>query len=94
MSSGDARELLERFFAPQVVDAFERLVDERVEAVSESVSREASSRIWLTCAEAGEELGCSAAAIRMRVQRGRLEARRQGRRLYVSAASIRSLSGG
>jgi len=94
MSSGHERELLQRLFAPEVVDALERLVDERVRGALESVSAAGSSRTWLTLEEAGRELGYSANAIRMRIGRGRLEARRQGRRVYVSAASIRSLSGG
>jgi excisionase family DNA binding protein len=43
---------------------------------------------WLTLAEAAERLGCSRDAVRMRVRRGRLEHRYQGRRLYVSAESV------
>jgi excisionase family DNA binding protein len=49
------------------------------------------SRRWLTVPEAAERLGCSADAVRMRCSRGRLEHRRQGRRLYVSAASVDEL---
>ncbi len=94
MSSGDAGALLEQLFSSEVVDAFERLIDERVREAFESARRTASSRTWLTLEEASQELGCSADAIRMRIRRGRLDARRQGRRLYVSAASIRTLSGG
>jgi excisionase family DNA binding protein len=48
-------------------------------------------RKWLTLAEAGDRLGVSADAVRMRVKRGRLAAERQGSRLYVSAASVESL---
>ena len=43
---------------------------------------------WLTLAEAAERLGCSPDAVRMRVKRGRLEHRYQGRRLYVSADAV------
>ena len=50
-----------------------------------------SDRKWLTVAEAARRLGCTADAIRMRCSRGRLEHRRQGRRLYVSAASVDQL---
>jgi excisionase family DNA binding protein len=50
-----------------------------------------SSKKWLTLDEAAVQLGCSRDAIRMRVVRGRLEARRQGRRLYVSAQSVQNL---
>ncbi len=49
-------------------------------------------RRWLTLDEAGERLGVSADAVRMRVRRGRLESRRQGRRLYVSADSVERLA--
>jgi excisionase family DNA binding protein len=49
------------------------------------------ARKWLTVSEAAELLGCSTDAIRMRCSRGRLEHRRQGRRLYVSAASVDQL---
>lgn len=47
---------------------------------------------WLTLPQAGERLGCSPDAVRMRVKRGRLEYKRQGRRLYVSRASVDALS--
>ncbi len=43
---------------------------------------------WLTVPQAAARLGCSADAVRMRVKRGRLEGRHQGRRLYVSAESV------
>jgi hypothetical protein len=46
---------------------------------------------WLTCQEAGERLGCSAAAVRMRHRRGRLRGKHQGSRLYISAASVGEL---
>lgn len=48
-------------------------------------------RRWLTVAEAGELLGCSPDAIRMRVKRGRLKHDRQGRRLYISADAVEQL---
>jgi DNA-directed RNA polymerase specialized sigma24 family protein len=49
------------------------------------------TRDWLTLTEAGDLLGCSADAVRMRARRGRLDCRHQGRRLYVSAASVEAL---
>jgi excisionase family DNA binding protein len=52
----------------------------------------ANGRAWLTLDEAAEQLGVSADAVRMRVKRGRLQSRRQGRRLYVSAASVERLA--
>jgi excisionase family DNA binding protein len=51
-------------------------------------NRLAERKPWLTLAEAAERLGCSTDAVRMRVKRGRLEHRRQGRRLYISAESL------
>ena len=47
-----------------------------------------ASRKWLTVEQAAERLACSPDAVRMRCSRGRLEHRRQGRRLYVSAESV------
>jgi excisionase family DNA binding protein len=43
---------------------------------------------WLTLEQAAARLGCSRDAVRMRVRRGRLEHRYQGRRLYVSADAV------
>ena len=70
------------------------------EAVIELIARRAADLVlaesqplpeWLTLAQAAERLGCTPDAVRMRVKRGRLEARRQGRRLYVSAESVERL---
>ena len=67
----------------------EALVQARVEqALAEHEQR---GRAWLTLTEAAERLGCTPDAVRMRIKRGRLEYRRQGRRLYVSAASVEQL---
>jgi excisionase family DNA binding protein len=49
-------------------------------------------RRWLTLEEAGQRLGCSPAAVRMRVTRGRLVVRRHGRRVYVSRESVDRLA--
>jgi hypothetical protein len=48
-------------------------------------------RRWLTLEEAGERLGCTAAAARMRYKRGRLRGKHQGRRLYIDARSVEDL---
>lgn len=89
-----ARDRLLATLSPeQFVAAVEQLVTERVQA--ELDARDAArpnGRAWLTLEEAGEKLGCSADAVRMRVRRGRLDSRRQGRRLYVSAASLERLA--
>lgn len=87
----DARARLELAMSPAIVDAIEQLVAQRVEEALAARDASASTRTWLTLEEAGEQLGCSADAVRMRVRRGRLEARRQGRRVYVSAASVERL---
>lgn len=64
---------------------FEALVQERVE---QTLIDRAPGRPWLTLREAAERLGCTPDAVRMRINRGRLDHRRHGRRLYVSAASV------
>jgi excisionase family DNA binding protein len=65
------------------------LVQSRIEqALAE---RQRSGATWLTLGEAAERLGCTPDAVRMRINRGRLEHRRHGRRLYVSAASVEQL---
>jgi excisionase family DNA binding protein len=93
--SAEARARLEQALAPELVAALERLVDERVAAaVAELEVASYGGRRWLTLSEAGERLGCSPDAVRMRVKRGRLEARRQGSRVYVSAASVDTLGQG
>jgi hypothetical protein len=78
--------------APELVDAFEELVAERVAAELARVEASRHGSRWLTLEKAGELLGCSPDAVRMRANRGRLETRRHGRRLYVSAASVAELA--
>src|SRR6266511_2193403 len=65
------------------------LVEARVD--QSLADRQRNGRAWLTLNEAAEQLGCTPDAIRMRIKRGRLEHRRHGRRLYVSAASVERL---
>jgi excisionase family DNA binding protein len=86
-----ARETLLRSLAPEVVEAIEQLIAERIAATLAEAAN-GDRRTWLTLDEAAERLGVTADAVRMRVQRGRLDARRQGRRLYVSAASVERLA--
>jgi excisionase family DNA binding protein len=86
------RERLATILAPELLNAFEELVAERV--VAELARLEASREngpAWLTLAQAADRLGCSRDAVRMRAKRGRLETRRHGRRLYISAASVAEL---
>jgi excisionase family DNA binding protein len=86
---GEVRARLEAVLAPNVVQLIEAFV---VQAVDTELARHApagrNDRKWLTLKEAGEQLGVSADAVRMRIKRGRLESRRHGRRIYVSTSSI------
>jgi excisionase family DNA binding protein len=84
---------LEALLAPAVVHALQDLVDERVRAElgAHAAAGTEHARRWFTIPEAAIALGCSPDAIRMRIARGRLEHRRQGRRVYVSAAAIDEL---
>jgi excisionase family DNA binding protein len=82
---------LDAFLGPQLVAAIERLVDERVAQAVAGLRVPEPLSPWLTVRQAAEMLGCSEAAVRMRINRERLEARRQGRRVYVSRASLVAL---
>jgi excisionase family DNA binding protein len=77
-------------FSADVVAALEALIDRRVAAALAEMQTANGSRTahWLTLEQAAERLGCTSDAVRMRVKRGRLEHRRQGRRLYVSAEGV------
>lgn len=83
-----AAEELAQLFAPHVLDLLERLIDERVEARLAALPTRDTGARWLTMEQAADRLGCSVDAVRMRAKRGRLEVRRQGRRVYVSAAGV------
>jgi excisionase family DNA binding protein len=87
------RERLAVVLAPDMLDALDELVAERVaaELACLPVSRDSGPR-WLTLEQAAERLNCSPAAVRMRANRGRLETRRHGRRVYVSSASVDELA--
>jgi excisionase family DNA binding protein len=79
---------LHSLFAPGLIAVIEQLVDERVAAALASMPTPDDGAPWLTLEQAAERLDCSTDAVRMRVKRGRLESRRQGRRLYVSRVSV------
>jgi hypothetical protein len=79
---------LELLLSPEALE----LLDEHVrrvvaEAVREELARQVPARRWLTLTEAAREYDCTIDAMRMRVKRGSIEARRQGRRVYVLADS-------
>jgi excisionase family DNA binding protein len=82
---------LDALLGPTLVAAIERLVDERVALAVAGLQVPAPPAPWLTVAQAAALLGCSPEAVRMRIRRGRLETRRQGRCLYVSRASVVNL---
>jgi len=77
----------------ELVELLDAYVDERVATAIAELTPAATNGApeWLTLEQAGERLGCSADAVRMRVKRGRLEARHQGCRVYVSRASVDGL---
>ena len=85
------RDRLASVLAAEVLDALEGFVAEKV-AVELANRPNSPAAPWLTLDQAGELLGCSRDAVRMRIKRGRLESRRHGRRIYVSAASVAELA--
>jgi hypothetical protein len=87
----DARGRLAAVLAFELLDALDELVAERVAAELACLDASRGSPRWLTLEQAAAQLGCSPAAVRMRASRGRLEKRRHGRRLYVSASSVAEL---
>jgi excisionase family DNA binding protein len=77
-----AGEALLEALRPLVAELVERELDRRLDELHANAPR------WLTLDQAAERLGCSRDAVRMRVRRGRLEHRYQGRCLYVSADAV------
>ncbi len=91
-SKASARDRLAALLAPEVIDALDEFVAERVAAELACLDSGCDNDpAWLTVKQAGKRLDCSSDAVRMRAARGRLETRRHGRRLYVSAASVANL---
>lgn len=86
------RDRLSVLLAPELLDAIEDLIAERVAAALASAGPMAAAVEWLTVDRAAELLGCSPDAVRMRAHRGRLDFRHQGRRMYVSARSVATLT--
>jgi excisionase family DNA binding protein len=81
--------MLEKFLSLELLAALDEhvrnIVDDQL--VAKAASRD--GRNWYTLAEAAELLGCSYDAVRLRAKRGRLEVRRQGRTVLVSARSLK-----
>jgi excisionase family DNA binding protein len=86
------RDRLAAVLAPDVLDALDALVTERVADELARLDAARDKPRWLTLEQAAERLGCTPAAVRMRASRGRLQTRRHGRRVYVSAASVDELA--
>lgn len=91
--AGDARARLGRIVGPELLALLDVYVREVAgEAARGELANAAVGKpSWYTVAEAARRLGIGPAAVRMRARRGRLVTRRQGRRLYVSAASVDGL---
>jgi hypothetical protein len=84
-----ARARLASFFGPSAIEAIESYVDERIAAqLAQTPAVTNGAPEWLSLQQAADRLDCSPDAVRMRARRGRLEARHQGRRLYVSRRSV------
>jgi excisionase family DNA binding protein len=79
---------LDALLGPTVVAAIEQLVDERVARAVAGIQAPAPTALWLTVPQAADMLGCTPDAVRMRIKRGRLATRRQGRRVYVARKSV------
>lgn len=87
------RERLAAVLAPNLLDALDQLVTERVEAeLARLAAATDNGPRWLTLDQAAARLGCSPAAVRMRASRGRLVTRHRGRRVYVAAESVDKLA--
>lgn len=78
---------LHTLFSPAVVDAIERLVDERIEAVLASRDKDGNSP-WMTLAQAAERLHVSERTIGRMVARGRIKTSPIGRRVLVNVADL------
>src|SRR4051794_31107409 len=95
--SGESAALTEPLTLTLSPEAMELIAARAAELAAEIVAERLASQDdagprWLTLEQAAERLGCSSDAVRMRVKRGRLKGEHQGRRLYVSAASVDRLS--
>ena len=60
----------------------ERIREIAVDVVRDEIARQSHQR-WVPLAEAAKRYGCTPAALRMRIKRGSVESRRQGRLLFV-----------
>jgi excisionase family DNA binding protein len=88
------RDRLAVVLGAELLNLVDRYIDERVATAVAELAPAATNgeSEWLTLEQAGERLDCSPDAVRMRVKRGRLDARHIGRRVYVSRASVDGLA--
>ena len=93
LSDINPRDRLAAVLSPDLLDALEALVAERVAVELARHAATDTGPRWLTLEQAAERLDCTAAAVRMRASRGRLVTRNHGRRVYVSATSVDDLRG-
>jgi hypothetical protein len=79
----EGSDLLGLVLSPELLAALDAHVRALVaEAVREELDRQPPRR-WLSLADAAEARGTTQVALRARIRRGTVEARREGRRLYV-----------
>lgn len=76
--------------SPDARDELDALIDARIAVALAARDREPDKR-WLTAKEAGAYLGCSAGAVYMRIDRGRIPAsavRRVGSRISLDRLAL------
>lgn len=71
---------LDAFLSPQVRHDLECLIEAKVE---EALRLRRPERRFVSVREAAQQMGCSEAALRGRIKRGRVPIRRQGRTVLV-----------
>jgi len=72
------------FLSPEAMAELERYVQEQIR---EALVTERAKR-WMTVAETAEYLGISEPAVRMRIERGRVPAKHNGRSLLVDRVAL------
>jgi excisionase family DNA binding protein len=78
-----AFERLAAVLVPDILDALEKLVDERVEARLADLDAEATGAPWLSIREAAERAGVSERSLERAIASGRLRSSTVGRRRLV-----------
>ena len=86
-SVSDLRDL----FAPELVEALERLVDERVAAALAGRERIGSEPEWMSIEEAATHIRVSPSTIARKLREGRLDSTYVGRRRLVRRSDLDQL---